>query len=709
VECSSLPWPCGALQSCPRPALPRKEPLVVLMSDPVPEKATSAKPAEDLLDSWKEIAAYLNRDVTTVQRWERREGMPVHRHLHDRLGSVSASRAELDAWSERRRLRVAEETDAGLPASEPRQPKKEKARRRNTLTAVLLGGACAFLLAVGVILWLQSKEYFWRSPIQDSRFQTITDFDGVAQAAAISRDGQFVAFLSDRDGPMDVWVTQAGSGQFHNLTHGSAPELVNPSVRTVGFTPDGALVTFWIRKPNSKGGGDVSIWAVPTLGGEPRPYLEGVAEYDWTRDGSRLVYHTAGPGDPMYVSEGSVRAGSVPIFTAPSGLHSHFPVWSRDTEAIYFVQGALPDKLDLWRISASGGKSERVTSHSGLVSYPVFLDERTLLYLASDPDGSGPWLHSIDVKRRISHRLASGLDRCTSLSGSADGRRLAVTMASPKSTLWHLPVTHSADAKPESIPSVDKNVSSPRAARDFVLYITKNAGTESIIKLAGGKNSELWSAPDSHILGGPSISRDGRQVAFTVEQRGKSILYAIASDGTNARIVTDQLDLKGDPAWDPNGGSILSAAEDRGLIHLFRIALDGSAPTTFVAEYSVDPNWAPDGSYVVYSGPDIGTNFSLKAVTAEGAPRKIPDLVLTRGTRHVTFLPGGHELVYLRGEIQHKNLWAVNVDTGADRQLTQVAADFQIQDFDVSPGGQEFILQRVQEHSNIVMLTRSQP
>ena len=55
--------------------------------------------SEDRLDSWKEIAAYLNRDVTTVQRWEKREGMPVHRHLHDRMGSVYASRAELDAWT----------------------------------------------------------------------------------------------------------------------------------------------------------------------------------------------------------------------------------------------------------------------------------------------------------------------------------------------------------------------------------------------------------------------------------------------------------------------------------------------------------------------------------------------------------------------------------------------------------------------------------
>ena len=50
------------------------------------------------LDSWKEIAAYLNRDVTTVRRWERREGLPVHRHQHSALGSVYAFTNEIDAW-----------------------------------------------------------------------------------------------------------------------------------------------------------------------------------------------------------------------------------------------------------------------------------------------------------------------------------------------------------------------------------------------------------------------------------------------------------------------------------------------------------------------------------------------------------------------------------------------------------------------------------
>lgn len=54
----------------------------------------------DRLDSWKEIAAHLNRSVRTVRRWEREEGLPVHRQIHRKLGSVYASRSELDRWRE---------------------------------------------------------------------------------------------------------------------------------------------------------------------------------------------------------------------------------------------------------------------------------------------------------------------------------------------------------------------------------------------------------------------------------------------------------------------------------------------------------------------------------------------------------------------------------------------------------------------------------
>src|SRR5919109_2918767 len=77
--------------------------------EPVPDTPPFGSMPEERLDSWKEIAAYLNRDVTTVQRWEKREGMPVHRHLHDKRGSVYALSSEIDAWRQSRKLSLEEE------------------------------------------------------------------------------------------------------------------------------------------------------------------------------------------------------------------------------------------------------------------------------------------------------------------------------------------------------------------------------------------------------------------------------------------------------------------------------------------------------------------------------------------------------------------------------------------------------------------------
>src|SRR6201987_4590695 len=125
--------PCFAVSGCqrynrapaPQQAWNSRESA---MGESPPATTPPVRAPEDLLDSWKEIAAYLNRDITTVQRWEKREGMPVHRHLHDKMGSVYASRAELDAWARGRDLPAAPENGNGAsspgPAAAP--PELEK-------------------------------------------------------------------------------------------------------------------------------------------------------------------------------------------------------------------------------------------------------------------------------------------------------------------------------------------------------------------------------------------------------------------------------------------------------------------------------------------------------------------------------------------------------------------------------------------------------
>src|ERR1700687_6113652 len=132
------------------------------MGDPSPGTPPPERPPEDRLDSWKEIAAYLNRDVTTVQRWEKREGMPVRRHLHDRMGSVYASRAELEAWARGRNLRAAQESGNNAPSPNTAAPTARSAistfltRWRFVLPFAAAGAA----LAIGAGIWFHAMEYF---------------------------------------------------------------------------------------------------------------------------------------------------------------------------------------------------------------------------------------------------------------------------------------------------------------------------------------------------------------------------------------------------------------------------------------------------------------------------------------------------------------------------------------------------------------------
>ena len=660
---------------------------------------------EDRLDSWKEIAAYMKRDVTTVQRWEKREGMPVQRHLHDKMGSVYAFRTDLDAWARSRNLGVSAEPAQARPRDSAEQLLAPPARGRRR--SLWVAAATFVVLAAAVVVWqIREADGPPESPLRNARFLPLTDFDGTEQAAAISRDGRFVAFLSDRDGRMDVWVTQVGTGPFYNLTGDAARELVNPSVRTLGFSPDGSLVTFWARKASEGGQSSISIWAAPVLRGQPRPYLEGVAEFDWSPDGARLVYHTPGPGDPTFVREPAAASSTREIHKAPPGLHSHFPLWSPDQAFIYFVQGQVPDHMDIWRISAGGGTPERMTNHDSLVSYPIFVNAHTLLYLASDADGFGPWIHSLDVERRMSQRVSSGIDRYTSLAASADGRRLVATLARPKSTLWRVPITGTRAEMTQGrrIPLTTTSGSSPRLGTDFLLYVSSKGASDSVWRLQGDTASEVWSAPDARIIGGPAIARDGRRIAFAVRQNGQTLLYAANADGTDARVVTRSLELSGAPAWAPDGQSITVAAINNGTPQLFNVPVDGHSPSRLVEEHSVDPLWSPDGAIVVYSGPDIGTTFPVKAVTADAKAHPLPRLTLTRGARHFAFMPGRRTLVVARGDIRHKNLWLIDLETGAEHQLTTLPSDFEMRDFDISPDGRELVLEQVEQQSDIVLV-----
>jgi len=98
----------------------------------------------DRLESWKEIAAYLNRSERTVRRWEERESLPVHRLQHEKRGSVYAYTWELDAWRDSRRQ---------LLESEPVEVATPDGAAWTRLRGSLIGVVGAMVVGAGVAGW----------------------------------------------------------------------------------------------------------------------------------------------------------------------------------------------------------------------------------------------------------------------------------------------------------------------------------------------------------------------------------------------------------------------------------------------------------------------------------------------------------------------------------------------------------------------------
>jgi Tol biopolymer transport system component/DNA-binding winged helix-turn-helix (wHTH) protein len=575
-------------------------------------------------------------------------------------------------------------------------------------SARLLIVAASLLVAVGAsVVVLNRLDYFWRNPLADARFTRLTDFEGAEQDAAISRDGRFVAFLSDRDGVIDAWIKEVDVGELRNLTRGRGGELRNPAVRTVGFSSDGSDVTLWTRvAESSAGAAPIRLWAVPSTGGPLRKYLEGVAEVAWSPDGTRMAYHPAESGDPLFVTGPNEKVGRQ-IFIAPPGLHCHYPLWSPDGVFIYFVYGSVPDAMDVWRIAPAGGEPERITFHDSRVAHPVLLDARTLLYLATDEDGSGPWLYAMNVERRVAHRIDLGLQQYTSLSTSDDGRRLAATVTTQRTSLWRVPVLRDRIAGPSDASQIELPTlggRSPRLGPGYVLYRSPSAGTEGLWKLARADSTviELWNGRQGRVVSALAIEPNGDRVAFTVAAGNRAQLYVMNGDGRAAVRLAEDLDVRGNPAWSPDGQWIAIAADRGGGAQLFRIPSAGGPPVPTVDKYSIDPAWSPDGTFLVYRGTEAGPTFPVLAATIDGDPHAVPNLILPRGGR-VAFLPGRQELVVLKGEIERKNFWLIDLASGEERQLTDFGTEFVIDDFDVSADG-EIVFDRVREESDVVVI-----
>jgi Tol biopolymer transport system component len=247
---------------------------------------------------------------------------------------------------------------------------------------------------------------------------------------------------------------------------------------------------------------------------------------------------------------------------------------------------------------------------------------------------------------------------------------------------------------------------SPRLGPDSLLYRAPKAGTDALWKHEGSADArELWSGREGRVIDGPALSADGQRIAFPVQSRGKTWLYVMNSDGSSARRIAPELDVRGAPAWSPDRRWIAIAAMQGSEPRLFKIPAAGGPAIVVTEEYALDPVWSPSGTFLVYTTADVGTLFEVHAVGADGSPHALPKLSLSRGSRRLAFLGSDdHTLVILKGALSHKEFWAIDLRSGEERALTNLGPGQVIGDFDVAADGRSIVFDRVREESDLKLI-----
>jgi serine/threonine protein kinase/Tol biopolymer transport system component len=561
------------------------------------------------------------------------------------------------------------------------------------LVAILVAGFGAWILA-------NRPQAAVQNPLSNAQFARLTDFEGAETNPAISPDGKFVAFISDRSGPFDIWLIQANGGSLANLTQGRIGDARGP-LRAIGFSGDGSEV--WSSGTEAR-----RLRLLPMVGGAPHNFLgEHAAEVAWSPDGTRLVYHTWDPGDPTFVADHN-GANERQIVKSQPGLHNHYQVWSKDGRWIYFVRGRPSTReMDLWRISPDGGEPEQLTRVNTDIADPTPIDERTVLFVAHNENGAGPWLWAFDTHTRISQRVSLGLEQYTALAATADGRRLAASVVNAQVNLWSAPITSRVieERDVEAFPLPTVRAQTPRFGGGSLFYLSSRDGADGLWSYRDRQALEIWRGSEGALQSAPAVSTDGSSVAFALRRGGKRQMHVIAADGTRLHPLSSDVDIRGTASWSPDGKWIVAAGSDRDGAGLFKLPVDGGSPARIATGPFLDPVWSPRGDLIVYGGTQVFTQMPLLAVHPDGTPAKLPEINVQREGERARFLPDGTGLVYMLGSTTAgQDFWLLDLSTMRSRRLTRLSNPAAMRTFDITSDGRRIVFDRSRENSDILLI-----
>jgi Tol biopolymer transport system component len=522
------------------------------------------RPDEPRLDSWKEIASYLGRGIRTVQRWEREEGLPVHRLEHAKRGSVYASRRELTAWWESRRRpdsAPAASTTVTAPAA-PREPRSERVTDTSAAT-------------------------FW---------------------PALSSDARMVVYVSDagKDGESpQVWLQQVG-GAAVQLTSGLR-DCAEPT-----FSADGTRIVFTAGAESTR-----NIYEMPAFGGQPRVVRRAALNARYSPDGKWLAYLAIGSRNTLRLVP---CAGGDERILAPGLVDIAFVTWSDDSHHLLAVAHASASvDLDCWIVPIDGGtpidsgvmRRARQLGHT-IVAMSVAWAGDSIFYSAAGRQGVHVWRQRLSL---ATFEAVGALDLMTpggnfAFFPSLARGRLSFVATHADVNLWSIAIDAASGTALGPLRRLTRgagivsHLTLSQDGRTLAYFSVGMTGADLRVRnLEDGADTPVSGA--AHVNRGfPALSPSGRRIAYGAIVSGPPVrrpLFLASVDDGEARAVRD--DCGGRPRQWIDEQTLLIETYGSGLNSFLTLDVrDGSQrPLLSSATRKVsNPRISPDGRWLAF-------------------------------------------------------------------------------------------------------------
>ena len=587
-------------------------------------------------------------------------------------------------------------------------------RRRFPIAITLAVGSLAIATGLGFVLLSRSGP---TAPVEPGRPYPLTS-SGHDRHPAVSPDGRFLAFTSDRDGRSRIWLQQLDAGRENPLTDGvdSAPR----------FSPDGSQVLFTRIE-----GARTTLYRVGLLGGQPRKVADDASDGDWSPDGTRVVFlRSRGQGGHMQpilmtaqIDGGGehelARLNDRPL--RGRGVEQRVR-WSPDGSRIAISGFAplpgTPQSVLLVPIDGSPATHLPAPRRVGLISAVAWDGPDVLVYSqALSVSGNSVGSAARIVRQRIDDQTVTTVQWTPQSSFVLErwpGRGFVVDARSSRQNLREVTIAGAASRQLSNGTATDRQ---PFLAPDGRVLFTSNRGGANldvwITDRGTGVSQRLTDNPADDW--DPSLTPDGKRLLWSSDRSGNFEIWIADSDGANPRQVThDGVDAE-NPSVTPDGGWVIYASGAPGRTGVWRVRLDGTGATRIVADV-VLPEVSPDGRFVLFqTARDARTAVVGVAAIQDGrilpfeirVPIRRQTVALLGRAR---WMPDGKAIAFV-GQDEHGATGVFVQPFDPDRENTATpaaiagfAADRLVESFDVD--AEHVILAEADERSEIIAITR---